>query len=103
MSTTIPIAIAVWISAASFSVAATIPAGTPLMARTIEPISSHERVGAHFKAELEQDVVIKGNVLLHAGTKVTGVVETSLGTRPSSSALTVNLKSISINGRNVPV
>jgi hypothetical protein len=103
MSRTIPVAIAVWISAASFSVAATIPAGTPLIARTVEPISSHERVGAPFKAELEQDVVIKGKVLLRAGTPVTGVVETSLGTRPSSSALTVNLTAISIDGRSVPV
>ena|SRR5436190_16765512 len=106
MSRTIPIpavAIAVWISAASFSVAATIPAGTQLIARTVEPISSHERVGAPFKAELEQDVVIKGKVLLRAGTQVTGVVETSLRTPPSSGALRVNLRAISINGRSVPV
>jgi hypothetical protein len=103
MNRTIPIAIAVWISAASFSGAATIPAGTPLIARTVEPISSHERVGAPFKAELEQDVVIKGKVLLRAGTQVTGVVETSLGSRSSSAALTVNLKAISINGRSIPV
>ena len=103
MNRTIPVAIAVWVSAASFSVAATIPAGTPLIALTAEPISSHARVGAPFRAELEQDVVIKGKVLLRAGTQVSGVVETSLGTRSSSSALTVNLKAISINGRSVPV
>ncbi|HWM23698.1 MAG TPA: hypothetical protein VNP98_02665 [Chthoniobacterales bacterium] len=83
MNRTIRVAIAVWISAASFSGAATIPAGTPLVARILEPISSHERVGTPFKAELEQDVVIKGKVVLRAGTPVTGVVETSLGSRPS--------------------
>jgi hypothetical protein len=99
----VAVAVAVWISAASFSAAATIPAGTPLVARTVEPVSSHERVGTQFKAELEQDVVIKGTVLLRTGTPVTGVVVTSLGTRPSSSALTVNLKAISVNGRSVPV
>lgn len=103
MNRTIPVAVAVWISAASLSLAGTIPAGTLLMARTVEPVSSHERAGAPFKAELERDVVIKGKVLLPAGTPVIGVVETSLGTRPSSSALTVNLKTISINGRGVPV
>ena len=103
MHRSIPVAIAVWISAASLSTAATIPAGTVLMARTVEPVSSHERVGAPFKAELEKDVVVQGKVILRAGTQVTGVVVTSLGTRPSSSALTVNLKAISINGRNVPV
>src|SRR4051812_7954353 len=103
MNRTIPVAIAVWILATSFSAAATIPVGTPLFARTAEPVSSHARVGTPFKAELEQDVVIKGKVLLRAGTQVTGVVVTSLGTRPSSSALTVNLKAILINGRSVPV
>jgi hypothetical protein len=73
------------------------------MARTVEPVSSHARVGTLFKAELEQDVVIKGKVLLRAGTPVTGMVDASLGTRPSSDALRVNLKTISINGRSVPV
>jgi hypothetical protein len=103
MSRTILIAIAVWISAVSLSVAVTIPPGTSLIARTVEPVSDHARLGTRFKAELEQDVVIKGKVLLRAGTPVTGVVESSLGTRPSSSALTVNLKAISINGHSVPV
>ena len=103
MNRTIPVAIAVWVSAASFSVAATIPAGTPLVARTVEPVSDHARLNTPFKAELEQDVVLKGKVLLRAGTPVIGVVESSLGTRPSSSALKVNLKAISINGHSVPV
>lgn len=103
MNRTILVAVAVWLSAASFSVAATIPAGTVLMARTTEPVSSHERTGAPFKAELEQAVVIKGKVLLPAGTPVIGVVVTSLGSRPPSGSLMVNLKTISINGRNVPV
>ena len=62
------------------------------MARTAEPVSSHARIGTPFKAELEQDVVVKGNVVLRAGTPVIGVVETSLGTRPSSSALTRELE-----------
>jgi hypothetical protein len=96
-------AIAILISAASFSAAATIPAGTVLMALTAEPVSSHARIGTPFKAQLAQDVTVKGTVVLRAGTPVIGVVETSLGSRPSSSALSVNLKSISINGRNVPV
>jgi hypothetical protein len=103
MSRTILVAIAVWISAASFGVAATIPAGTLVVAHTVEPVSDHARLNTHFKAELEQDVVSKGKVLLRAGTPVIGVVEKSLGTRPASSALAVNLKSIWINGRSVSV
>lgn len=103
MNKTIPAAIAALISAASFGVAATIPAGATLLARTTHPISSHERVGTPFKAELEHAVVVKGNVLLPAGTHLTGVVETSLKDRYSSKPLTVNLKAISIHGRTVPI
>ena len=94
---------ACWIAATSFAVATTIPAGTPLVARTLEPISSHERVGAVVKGELEQDVVVSGTVVLRAGTPVTGVVETSFRRPQSSGALTVNLKAVSANGRSVPV
>ena len=103
MNRTILVAIAVWISAASFSIAETIPAGTPLIAHTVEPVSDHARLNTSFKAELEQDVVIKGKVLLRAGTPVIGVVESSLGTRPATSGLSVNLKTISVHGRNVAV
>ena len=102
MSRTITVSIAIWISTICLCGAATIPAGTTLIARTVEPISSHERVGAPFRAELEQDVVVNGKVLLRAGTPVTGVVETSLRP-PSSGALRVNLKTIMVNGRSVPV
>ena len=103
MNKTMLFSIAFWISAASLCGAATIPAGTTLIARTTEPISSHARLNTSFKAELEQNIVVKGKVLLHAGTPVTGVVESSLGTRPVSSTLTVNLKAILIHGRSVPV
>jgi hypothetical protein len=103
MSKTLSVVFAVWVSAASLSVAATIPAGTLLRARTAQPVSSHESIGATFKAELVQPVAIDGKVLLPAGTQLTGVVETSLKNRHSSKALTVNLKAISIHGRSVPV
>ena len=103
MNGTTSISIAVWISAVCLCQAATIPAGTALIARTTQPISSHERVGAPFKAELAEDVVVNGKVLLRARTPLTGVVETSLRTPPSSGALRVNLKAILVNGRSVPV
>src|SRR3954462_11686013 len=103
MNRAIPIAFAFWIPAVSLGTEATIPAGTHLGARTIEPVSSHERVGTHFKAELEQAVVVKGNVLVPVGTRVAGVVEASLRGRPPSDALRVNLTAILINGRSVPI
>lgn len=104
MKRTIPVAFAIWVSGAALSIAATIPAGTILIARTTQPISSHERVGAPFKAELIQEVVVKGKVVAPAGTHLTGVVETSLKNRHSmAGALTVNLRTISIHGRTIPV
>lgn len=93
----------IWISAASLGAAATIPAGTVLLARTAEPVSSHARIGTPFKAELEHPVVIKGNVMLPAGTHLVGVVDASLGTRPVSDALRVNLQAIVVNGRRIPL
>ena len=82
---------------------ATVPAGTALVARTTDVISTHERMGVTFKAALEQDVVIGGKTLLPAGTPVVGVVESSLRPPASKGAVIVNLKSVSLNGRNVPV
>ena len=103
MNRTFVATFAVWISTAVLGVATTIPAGTVLRARTIEPVSSHARIGTPFKAELEQPVVVKGKVLLPAGTHLTGVVDASLGSRPQSDALRVNLKAILVNGRSIPV
>jgi hypothetical protein len=103
MTSTISAAFVVWIFAASLAAAAAIPAGTLLVGRTTEPVSSHARIGTPFKAELEHAVVIKGKVVLPAGTRLLGVVDASLGTRPVSDALRVNLKAILVNGRSIPV
>src|SRR4051812_18430444 len=103
MNRKITVAFAVWISAAALGAAATIPAGTILKARTAEPVSSHARIGTPFKAELEHPVVIKGKVALPVGTQLIGVVDASLGTRPLSDALRVNLKAILVNGHSIPV
>jgi len=94
------IASCVWIAT---SFAATIPAGTTLVVRTVDNISSHDRVGKTFTAKLDQDVAVNGKAVLPAGTKVFGRVETSRGNRRSSNPLTVNLTSISIGGRTIPI
>ena len=89
--------------AVSVARSAVIPAGTTLLARTIDPVSTHERLGVTFKAALEQDVVVGGKVLLRAGTPVIGVVEGSLRRPQPKNTLIVNLKSVTVNGRNVTV
>ena len=58
--------------AASSVNAATIPAGTTLAVTTVSLISSQDAVGRSFEAKIAQNVSVKGNVLLKAGTKAFG-------------------------------
>ena len=96
----IAISTCAWIAS---SFAATIPGGTTLVVRTIDTISSHDKVGRTFTAQLDQDVAVKGKAVLRAGTKVLGRIETSRGNRRVSNPLTVNLTGVSVNGRTVPI
>jgi len=96
------ITIFAWITLGQ-SNAATIPAGTTLVVRTLEPISSDAPRGRQFLAQLETSVTVNGKVLLPAGTKVLGRVETSRRMATTSHPLTVNLTDVQLGGRNVPV
>jgi len=96
------IAIVIGHSAAN-SFAATIPAGTTLSVSTASSISSQNPVGRTFAAQLDQDVAVKGNVLLKAGTKAFGKIKSSRANPRKSEPLTLQLTSISVNGRNVAV
>ena len=83
--------------------AATIPAGTALTITTVSLITSKDVVGRSFEAKIAQDVSIKGNVLLKAGTKAFGKIKSSRANPRKSEPLTLELTSISVNGRNVAV
>ena len=85
------------------SFAATLPAGTALTVTTVSLITSKDVVGRSFEAKIAQDVSIKGNVLLQAGTKAFGKVTASRANPRKSGPLTVELASIDVNGRRVPV
>jgi hypothetical protein len=89
--------------AASSANAATIPAGTTIAVSTVSLITSQDSVGSSFEAKLAQDVSVKGNVLLRAGTKVFGKIRSSRRNPRKSGPLTVELASVSVNGRNVAV
>ncbi len=80
--------------------AATVPAGTPIVVRTNGAISTHATPGRHFTATLDQDV---GG--LRAGTKVTGLIQASRGSRSttSSSPLTLVLTGVSSDGKMVSI
>jgi hypothetical protein len=81
--------------------AATIPAGTSLAIQTVSSISANDPVGRTFAAKIDQDVAVKGNVLLKAGTKAFGKIKSSRANPRKSEPLTLELTSISVNGRNV--
>lgn len=89
--------------AASSLNAATIPAGTTLTVNTVSLVTSQDAVGSSFEAKLAQHVSVKGNVLLRAGTKVFGKIRSSRRNPRKSGPLTVELASVSVNGRNVAV
>ncbi len=89
--------------AASCLNAATIPAGTVLNVKTASSISSQDPAGRSFAAQLDQDVAVKGQVLIKAGTKAFGKIKSSRANPRKSEPLTLELASISVNGRNVAV
>src|SRR5437899_7044112 len=83
--------------------AGTIPAGTTLTVSTVSLISSQSVVGRSFEAKIAQDVSVKGNVVLRAGTKAFGKITSSRANPRKSGPLTVELASIDVNGRRIPV
>ena len=89
--------------AASTSNAATIPAGTTLAVQTVSSISSQDPMGRSFAAKIDQDVAVKGTVVLKAGTKAFGKIKSSRANPRKSEPLTLELTSISVNGRDVAV
>jgi hypothetical protein len=86
---------------AANSFAATIPAGTALTVTTISLITSKDVVGRSFEAKIAQDVSVKGNVLLKAGTQAFGKIKSSRYNPRKNEPLIVELTSVSVNGRNV--
>jgi hypothetical protein len=83
-----------------YSLAATVPAGTSIMVRTNAPISTHATPGRHFTATLDQAV---GG--FRAGTQFSGIIQTSRGSRSttSSSPLTLALTGVSVGGKTVAI
>ena len=89
--------------AASSIEAATIPAGTTLTVSSVSQVTSKTVVGRTFEAKLAQDVSVKGHAVLKAGSKAFGKIATSRYNPRKNDPLTVELTSVSVNGRNVAV
>jgi hypothetical protein len=81
----------------------TVPAGTTIVVRTLQNISSQDRAGRTFKAKLDQNLIVNGKVALPAGTQFSGKVETSPTDPRKSRPLTVNLTAVLLGDRTTPV
>lgn len=99
-SVLIAIASCAWIGT---SFAATIPAGTALVVRTLNSIQSTDRVGRTFTAELDHDVAVNGKVVLTKGTRCLGKIESSQANPFRSGPLILNLTDVSVSGRTIPI
>jgi hypothetical protein len=94
------IASCAWIAT---SFAATVPAGTTLVVRTLNTIQSTDRVGRTFNAQLDAPVTVNGKVVLPAGTRFHGKIESSQANPFRSGPLVLNLTDVSVNGRTLPI
>src|ERR1700719_3703936 len=89
--------------AVSWISAATIPAGTTLVVRTIDGISSNDKAGKRFAGKLDSSLIGGGKVVVPAGSKVYGHVNNSqsAGRAFGQSQLSISLTEISVNGKLV--
>jgi hypothetical protein len=85
--------------------AVTIPAGTTLVIRMDDTVSSNDPVGRRFTAVLERPLVVKGQVIAGTGAKVWGRIDTSAsaGRVAGRSALALSLTDIRVNGALEPI
>src|SRR5258705_11829407 len=84
----------------------TVPAGTRILIRTIDPIdSSKQKTGYRFKASLETNLQVEDTVVAPRGTIVYGRLAqaSSAGRMSGSSELTLEMTDIVINATSYPV
>jgi hypothetical protein len=85
------------------SSAATVPAGTILVVRTLNAVVSTDTPGTRFAAQLVNNVAVNGKAVLPAGTKLSGKIVTSRRTVSSTQRLTVDLTDAQVGGHAVPI
>ena len=84
----------------------TVPAGTRILIRTVDPIdSSKQKTGYRFTATLETDLQVEDTVVAPRGTTVYGRLAqaSSAGKMSGSSQLTLELTDVVINGAATPL
>ena len=85
--------------------AVTVPAGTSLWVRTLDRVSSSDKAGKSFAARLDANLVVNNRVVIPAGSKVYGCVESSrsAGWPFGRSKLALSLREIVVNGRPLTI
>lgn len=85
--------------------AVTVPAGTFLWVRTLDPVSSSDKAGKSFAARLDANLVVNNRVVIPAGSKVYGYIESSKSTGSAfrHSKLALSLREILVNGRPLTI
>ena len=85
--------------------AVTVPDGTSLLVRTVDRLSSSDEAGKSFAARLDVNLVVKGKVVIPAGSKVYGRVESSksAGRAFGQSKLALSLRKNVVDGRPVAI
>lgn len=94
------------LSAAQSKKKVTVPAGTRILIRTIDPIdTTKQKTGYRFTASLEANLQAENVVVAPRGTTVYGrlVEASSAGRMSGSSQLTLELTDIMINDTNYPL
>jgi len=93
------------VPAAAAAQTVTIPAGTVLMVRMMDSVSSKNKAGSTFTTKLETDVAAGSMVAIKAGTVVYGTVASSTQARRAvgQSTLDLRLSKITVNGQAVPI
>ncbi len=85
----------------------TVPAGTALMVKTGEEVSSNDKPGRRFSATLQANLVAGDDVVADSGTQVYGQVASSKdvgrGIVASHSDLVLTLTDINIEGTMYPI
>lgn len=82
-----------------------VPAGTTLLVRMLDGASSNDPKGKRFTTTLERDLVINGQMVAKAGTKIYGRVENAqkAGRYAGQSSLDLRLTELTLGSSFVPI
>lgn len=92
-------------AAAPAPASVSVPAGTTLLVRMLDGASSNDQKGKRFTTTLETDLVVNGQTVAKAGTKIYGRVENAekAGRYRGQSKLDIRLTELTMSGSFVPI